>query len=93
MAASRTQQLPAPLIGHITPTEVHQLAPALGRDALPPEPTNMRQGLVDQRPSWDLVRMGVSDPNQPQRVALINPRRFQISACPVGVGGLINRQR
>ena len=31
----RTQQLIEPLIGRVAPTEVHQVAPALDRDALP----------------------------------------------------------
>lgn len=40
------QERLGPLVHHTAPTEVRQVAPAPGRDALPVEPTNMRQHLA-----------------------------------------------
>ena len=45
----QTQQLLAPLIAHIVLTKVHQIAATLGRDALPSEPSHVRQHLADRR--------------------------------------------
>jgi hypothetical protein len=45
----RTQQLLTPLVGHIAPTKIYQVAPTLGRDALPSEPLHVWQQFADRR--------------------------------------------